>query len=263
MDYNGSYHIGIVTGGCWDILQGCTREKTHPGTKSLCRETGCSINNRHESAGRASQSCTSINSTLFSVPAILWRKTSDELFRESKGDSDVYQNILTCPSNPLLHSENPSLLPLCRTVSPSLPETLAVSSGALCIHLSLQGPPGPWRTERENQAPSAATSCDSTLRRSNYFAHLHAMCNGFRVNLIEARITIVNEYSNINYFKYCARLLCSSVQMLTFNVSFCFSFTLFIYSYPFLAPLLLLELLSYWHALNGHSSVPISGSARV
>ena len=29
----------------------------------------------------------------------------------------------------------------------------------------------------------------------------------------------------------------------------------------FLAPLLLLELLSYWHALNGHSSVPISGSA--
>ena len=31
----------------------------------------------------------------------------------------------------------------------------------------------------------------------------------------------------------------------------------------FLAPLLLLELLSYWHALNGHSSVPISGNARV
>ena len=30
-----------------------------------------------------------------------------------------------------------------------------------------------------------------------------------------------------------------------------------------MAPLLLLEPLSYWHALNGHSSVPISGSARV
>ena len=39
-------------------------------------------------------------------------------------------------------------------------------------------------------------------------------------------------------------------------------FTLFIY-YLFLAPLLLLELLSYWLASNGHSSVPISGSARV
>ena len=37
---------------------------------------------------------------------------------------------------------------------------------------------------------------------------------------------------------------------------------LFIY-YQFLVPLLLLELLSYCHALNGHSSVLISGSARV
>ena len=31
----------------------------------------------------------------------------------------------------------------------------------------------------------------------------------------------------------------------------------------FLAPLLLLELLSHWHSSNGHSSVPISGSACV
>ena len=40
-------------------------------------------------------------------------------------------------------------------------------------------------------------------------------------------------------------------------------FTLFINYSPFLAPLLLLELLSYWHASNSHSLVPISGSARV
>ena len=44
---------------------------------------------------------------------------------------------------------------------------------------------------------------------------------------------------------------------------YCSSYVYFINSYVFLAPLLLLELLSYWHTSNGHSSVPIWGSACV
>ena len=66
---------------------------------------------------------------------------------------------------------------------------------------------------------------------------------------------------------FCISYLLSLVLLvwllqLHYLLHYCSSSVYFILT-QFLAPLLLLELLRYWHALNGHSSILISGSAHV